>query len=154
MIPAKPRCMKRESKDSSEYSTPNPEQIYSAAELGEEPPHQGSPTATASEAIRAGIVDVLPPDPELELPGEELLLAGDEEVRLIDAEYVGDDIPGGATPTPGQNDVDDIGRAYGVSAQGDGELTSSEALLLVRDLRRWELDPRSDGDSAERDRQA
>lgn len=133
----------KESKIASEYSTPNPEELLSARELGEEPPHQRSPTALASEAVRVGIVDASPPAADLELPGEELLLAGDEEVQLIDSEYVGDDIPGGATPTPDQNDVDEIGRAYGLTAQDDGALTSSEALLLARDRRRWELDPRS-----------
>jgi len=133
----------KESKLASEYSTPNPEEILAARELGEEPPHQRSPMAAASEAVHVGIVDAELPAADRELPGEDLLLAGDEEVHLIDSEYVGDDIPGGATPTPDQNDVDDIGRAYGLTAQDDGALTSSEALLLARDRRRWELDPRS-----------
>ena len=76
------------------------------------------------------------------LPGESSLQAGDPDVDPLDNEYTGDQIPGGATPTPDQNDVDEVGRAYGLPDTADG-LVSTEEQVSRRDQERWELDPRS-----------
>lgn len=72
---------------------------------------------------------------------------GDIEADPYQAEVTGEEAVGGQTPTPGQNDVDELGVSAGI------EMTDSEALPVVEKLRdrdenRWELDR----DSA-RDRQ-
>ena len=122
-------------------NTPTPLELASAREEHREPPPAVSPTELASEAAQTGLEDVEPADDE-PLPGESSLQAGDPDVDPLDNEYTGDDIPGGATPTPDQNDVDEVGRAYGLPDTADG-LVSTEEQVSRRDQARWELDPRS-----------
>lgn len=78
-----------------------------------------------------------------EIPGEAVLRAGDPDVNLLENEYSGDEVPGGSMPTPDQNNVDDVGRAYGLTDEDSGVLVSTEELQARRDRHRWELDPRS-----------
>jgi hypothetical protein len=79
--------------------------------------HTPSPTAIAAEALRTGVA----PQPEnprrrpVEIPGEEdTLLVGD----------------------PGQDRVDDIGRAYGVQEVDSGALKPAAEILDERDRHR------------------
>ena len=73
------------------------------------------------------------------------LSGGDVDARWEDAESSGDESVGGSTAIPGQNDVDDLGRAIGVTYADGEELTGGEKQRL-RDERRWELDPASADD--------
>jgi hypothetical protein len=102
--------------------------------------HESSPTAVAAEAMRSG---VLPPGPRKrdEIPASDSILLGDPDDRLLANEYVGEDTPGGSTPTPDQNGVDEIGRAYGLQEEDSGALRSSAEVLGRRDRRRSELRP-------------
>jgi hypothetical protein len=73
------------------------------------------------------------------------LTAGDVDAKWEDAYAVGDEAPGGDNPTPGQDRVDDIGKALGVQYQDDQELQGGDE-IVERDKHRWELDPASSED--------
>lgn len=73
------------------------------------------------------------------------LTAGDLDARWDDAYAVGDEAPGGDNPTPGQDRVDDIGKALGV-VYADGEELQASDKIAERDVHRWELDPASSDD--------
>jgi hypothetical protein len=104
--------------------------------LSSEPP---SPTAVAAEALRTGIL------PRVARRGPELsredvtMLVGDPDDHSLANEYVGEDTPGGSTPTPDQSNVDDIGRAYGLQEEDSGALQSASEVLARRDRHRSEL---------------
>jgi Family of unknown function (DUF6335) len=77
-----------------------------------------------------------------EIPHEGAAMrCGDPDDRTLDNEYVGDELPGGAAPTPDQNRVDDIGRAYGRQEEDSGALRTSAEILERRDRHRAELAP-------------
>jgi hypothetical protein len=104
--------------------------------------HQPSPTAVAAEALRTGVLPLAPGRRRGEIPHEdERIRAGDPDDSSLANEYVGEDVPGGSTPTPDQNDVDEIGRVYGLQDEDAGSLRSSEEVLARRDRRRSELRP-------------
>ena len=73
------------------------------------------------------------------------LAGGDIDAKWQDAAAVGDEAPGGDNPTPGQDRVDDIGKALGVNYRGDEELQGGDE-ITKRDKHRWELDPASSDD--------
>lgn len=105
----------------------------------DEPEHASSGTAVAAEALRSGVVpNAAPRHPDDDaIPGEgERIRAGDPETEALRNEYVGEETPGGSTPTPDQGNVDDIGRAYGVQEEDSGELRTSGELMAGRDQRR------------------
>lgn len=77
------------------------------------------------------------------------LSAGDVDARWEMAESGGDETVAGSMPTPGQNDVGEMGKALGVPYQDNEELKSGEK-VRQRDRERWELDPASSEDWAER----
>ena len=109
---------------------------------GAEQPHLPSPTAIAAEALRTGIVPLVPARRRDEIPREdERLRAGDPDDSGLANEYVGEEVPGGSAPTPDQNDVDEIGRAYGLQDEDGASLRSSEEVLARRDRHRPELQP-------------
>lgn len=101
---------------------------------------QQSPTAVAAEALRTG---VMPPTSrrEAEIPHANRILAGDPDDGMLANEYSGENTPGGSSPTPDQNDVDEIGRAYGLQDEDSGELHSGSEVLERRDRHRSELNP-------------
>ena len=66
---------------------------------------------------------------------------GDPDDHCLANEYVGDETPGGSTATPDQNNVDEIGRAYGLQDEDNGPLRSASEVLDGRDRRRIELRP-------------
>jgi len=70
------------------------------------------------------------------------LTAGDVDANWEDAYAIGDEAPGGDSPTPDQDRVDDIGKALGVQYDDDEELMGG-AEIEERDAHRWELDPKS-----------
>jgi hypothetical protein len=83
-------------------------------------------------------------------PGADPTLSGgDIDARWEDAESGGDETVGGSTATPGRNDVDAIGEAMGV-AYADGEVLKVGEKEEGRDKHRWELDPASSEDYADR----
>jgi hypothetical protein len=77
------------------------------------------------------------------------LSGGDIDARWEDAESGGDETVGGSTATPGRNDLDEIGAAMGV-AYADGEVLRVGEKEAERDQHRWELDPASSEDYADR----
>jgi hypothetical protein len=127
----------------SEYMTNSPEELAAASEEGREPRHQGSLAEIAEDAAQSGVVDSSLHSSPDEVPGETELRAGDPDVGLLESEYNGEEIPGSSMPTPDQNGVDDIDRAYGLTDDDGGQVVLSEESGARRDRHRWELDPRS-----------
>jgi hypothetical protein len=78
-------------------------------------------------------------------------LAGGDPDAAATATGSGEEAVGGSTPTPDQNDVDDIGRALGVTYHPDEPLHTTEKIGR-RDDERWELNPASSEDFEERQR--
>jgi hypothetical protein len=88
------------------------------------------------EAMRTGMTVGDGPLPAV--PGEdERLQVGDPDVDPLENELSGDELPGGDMPTPDQSNVDEIGRAYGLTDQDSGSLVLGDDLLVRRDARRW-----------------
>lgn len=106
-------------------------------------PRYNSATAVAAEALRTGIVPgVRARKRQAEIPREdETIRVGDPDDRSLANEYVGEDTPGGTSPTPDQNSVDDIGRVYGLQEEDAGPLRSGAEVLSRRDKHRPELTP-------------
>lgn len=102
------------------------------------PRHVASPTAVAAEALRTGVLPGSRRRDEIPHEGETIRV-GDPDDRSLANEYVGEETPGGTTPTPDQNSVDDIGRAYGLQDEDQGELHAAGEILQRRDKKRMEL---------------
>lgn len=121
----------------------------SVARRKDEPEHALSPTAVAAEALRTGVVassaERLPAAEAIPGPEAETILAGDPDDEPLRNEYVGEETPGGSTPTPDQSNVDDIGRVYGVQEEDSGELRTSTEVMEGRDRRRRGPDVRRRG---------
>jgi hypothetical protein len=73
------------------------------------------------------------------------LAGGDVDAKWQDAYAIGDEAPGGDNPTPGQDRVDDIGKALGIQYREEQELQGGDE-VIERDRHRWELDPASSDD--------
>jgi hypothetical protein len=71
------------------------------------------------------------------------LTGGDVDADWQSAKDVGAEAVGGHAPTPGQDRVDEIGRALGIEQAVDDEVHTHEEILEERDEDRWELDRRS-----------
>lgn len=69
------------------------------------------------------------------------LSGGDLDAAWDDAN-VGEETAGGMAPTPDQDDVVEIGKAYGITYAEDEPLHTGEK-LAERDEERWELNPKS-----------
>ena len=100
-------------------------------------------TAVAAEAMRTGVVPCRGrPAPRAEIPREgDTIRVGDPDDRALANEYGGEETPGGTATTPDQNEVDAIGRAYGLQEEGAGALRCASEILTRRDRRRSELIP-------------
>jgi len=100
-------------------------------------------TAVAAEALRTGVLPLAArASRRAEIPGGgDRIRVGDPDDRVLANEYVGEETPGGTTPTPDQNDVDAIGRAYGLQEEDAGALRCASEILDRRDHRRSELTP-------------
>jgi hypothetical protein len=79
------------------------------------------------------------------------LNAGDPDVEIEDAAYVGEEAIGGGNPTPDQDVVDEIGEAVGLTYQDNEPLHTTEK-VEERDRHRWELDPASSEDYQDRNK--
>ena len=85
-----------------------------------------------------------------ENPGlDPALSGGDIDAQWEMAESQGDEAVAGSSPTPGQNNTDEIGTAIGVTYQDNEELKAGEK-ERERDRHRWELDPASSDDYIDR----
>ncbi|WP_017296935.1 DUF6335 family protein [Nodosilinea nodulosa] len=73
---------------------------------------------------------------------EQPLTAGDADAIAARASTVGEEAIGGTTPTPDQNNIDDIGAAVGVSTQPEHPVGVLNKMNR-RDDNRFELDPDS-----------
>ena len=94
------------------------------------------------EALRTGVLPRAYHRREA-IPREgEKIRVGDPDDDSLSNEYVGEDVPGGSSPTPDQSNVDDIGRAYGLQDEDSGPLRASGEVLSRRDWRRSGLKPR------------
>jgi uncharacterized protein DUF6335 len=99
-----------------------------------------SATAIAAEALRTGLLPATAWH-RRDGTGDEVLRVGDPDDSTLANEYVGEETPGGTTPTPDQNGVDEIGRAYGLQEEDNGALRSAAEVLSRRDRWRSELMP-------------
>jgi hypothetical protein len=100
-----------------------------------------SATAVAAEALRTGLLPTAGRRRD-EIPREgETIRVGDPDDDSLANEYVGEETPGGTTPTPDQNSVDDIGKVYGLQEEDTGALRSGAEVLDRRDRHRGELQP-------------
>ena len=85
-----------------------------------------------------------------ENPGMDPTLSGsDIDAQWDMAESQGDEAVAGDMPTPGQNNVQEMGQAMGVTYADDEELKVGEK-ERSRDKNRWELDPASSEDYQDR----
>jgi len=101
-----------------------------------------TPTAVAAEALRTGVLPWCGTPRREAIPHEgETIRVGDPDDSSLANEYVGEETPGGTTPTPDQNDVDEISRAYGLQEEDSGALRSAGEILARRDRHRIELQP-------------
>jgi hypothetical protein len=103
--------------------------------------HLDSGTAVAAEALRTGVLPEGLRRREAIPHEDETIRVGDPDDDSLANEYVGENVPGGSTPTPDQSNVDDIGRAYGLQDEDNGTLRTSREVLAHRDRRRPELRP-------------
>ena len=76
------------------------------------------------------------------------LSAGDVDAAWEDSEAAGEESVGGSVSTPDQDNVDELGKAAGVTYQDDEPLNSDKK-ILEHDRRRWELNPASADDQDE-----
>ena len=130
----KARARRRRSTD-GRLAVPRVRPVLDGAPRGEQ-----SPTAVAVEAIRTGVLPLRVP--ERRAPAsEEAIRVGDPDDDIMGNEYVGEETPGASTPTPDQNMVDEIGRAYGLQEEDTGALQSGADVLARRDRHRGELQP-------------
>jgi hypothetical protein len=81
-----------------------------------------------------------------------ILAGGDVDARWDDAESSGEETVAGSAPTPGQDVVDEIGQAMGITYADNEELKVGEK-ERSRDKHRWELDPASSEDYQDRARE-
>jgi hypothetical protein len=81
-----------------------------------------------------------------------ILSGGDIDARWEDADSSGEESVAGSASTPGQDNVQEIGEALGITYQDNEELRVGEK-EEDRDKKRWELDPASSDDYQERIRE-
>ncbi len=77
------------------------------------------------------------------------LAAGDIDAAWDNADEVGEEAVGGTTPTPDQDIVDEVGKAVGLTYSNTEPLHTDDK-LGQRERDRWELNPASDPEYAER----
>jgi len=77
------------------------------------------------------------------------ITGGDVDAQWESAQFSGDESAVSSMPTPEQNDVDNLGRAMGVTYNDNEELKAGEK-ERSRDKNRWELDPASSEDYQDR----
>lgn len=78
------------------------------------------------------------------------LAGGDEDAAWQESD-IGDELVGGSNPTPGQDVVEELGAAAGLSYEDNESLRPTDK-VRDRDAHRWELDPASSEDYQDRSR--
>jgi Family of unknown function (DUF6335) len=102
----------------------------------------GCPTEIAIEALRTGILALHNHRRRDGIAREgEAMRVGDPDDDSLADEHAGEEAPWRGAPTPDQNSVDDVGRAYGVQEEDSGLLRTSAEVLTRRDHHRMELQP-------------
>jgi len=81
-----------------------------------------------------------------------ILSGGDIDARWEDADSSGEESVAGSASTPGQDNVEEIGEALGITYQDNEPLRVGEK-EESRDKKRWELDPASSDDYQDRIRE-
>jgi hypothetical protein len=74
---------------------------------------------------------------------------GEVDAKWEDAQFSGDESAVSSMSIPGTGQVDDVGRAMGVTYSDNEELKFGDK-ERSRDLKRWELDPASSDDYQDR----
>jgi hypothetical protein len=100
--------------------------------------------------VRAGsakLAERLRDDPN----ADPTITGGDLDANWTDAQFSGEESAVGSSPSPDQNVVEEIGSAMGIQYADDEPLKVGEK-EQERDKHRWELDPASSEDYAERAR--
>src|SRR4029450_2903563 len=94
--------------------------------------------AEAMSAARRAVLSPLPADGIRR--ERRKVRAGDPDQGILENEEdVGNDRPGRTTPAPDPNEVDEVGRAWGVQEEDSGALRSSSEIMASRDHHRSEL---------------
>ena len=118
----------------------NPERDQVRA--GREPQQYISVTSMMDDALQSGISPLVQQDEEI--PGEDdVLSGGDPDVDPLEVEYSGDEAAGGSNSSPDNNNVDAIGRLYGITQADTNGLVLGDDLIAPRDKHRWENNPAS-----------
>lgn len=86
--------------------------------------------------------DEAPTPIELHNSESPVLSGGDVDADWGRANEAGEETVGGSVATPGQNQVDELGEAWGVEYQDDEPIQTQEK-IDKRDRDRWELNPAS-----------
>lgn len=76
---------------------------------------------------------------------EPIISGGDIDTNLQQAEFSGEEAVGGTSPTPDQNNVDEIAASVGTEVFDQEDRYATDE-LDQRDSQRWELDPKSSED--------
>lgn len=122
----------------TDETTPEREQVSTGHEL----PHHVSITSVMDDAMESGVSPLATPDEEI--PGQDdALRAGDPDVDPLLIAYSGDEAAGGSNASPDNNDVDAIGRLYGLAEADEHDLVLGDDLIAPRDRDRWENNPAS-----------
>jgi hypothetical protein len=77
------------------------------------------------------------------------LAAGDVDADWEEADETGEEAVGGMNPTPDQDNVDELGKAVGLT-YSDTEPLHTDDKLTKRERDRWDLDPASDPEYQDR----
>jgi hypothetical protein len=118
------------SKDAPGYDLPPGQSAIEAARIGQEDQSEnvGANIAAKQDHMAAG----MPPS------------AGDPDVMQEQAKVVGEEAIGGTTPTPDQDNVDEVAAAVGINTQAEHPVRVTREMQR-RDEQRYELDPESKG---------
>lgn len=129
---------------------PRPEEIDKTPPSQESPGYDLPPGQSAIEAARVGQED------QSEAIGADVAskrdhmasgmppTAGDPDALQDQAKVVGEEAIGGTTPTPDQDNVDEIAAAVGINTQAEHPVRVTREMHR-RDEQRYELDPESKG---------
>lgn len=96
---------------------------------------------TERQHVTAGS-DQLPEDISQHHSKSPDLSAGDLDATWADTDLAGEEWAGGTVSTPDQDIVGELGEAVGLIYDDDEEL-DAEGRMIIRDRKRWELDPAS-----------
>lgn len=134
--------------DSAKVSSPQVSQsIDKTPPAADEPVTDLPPAQAAAEAARSGLEDnsamigaEVPTNNRMASGSS--TTAGDPDAMNYQAKVVGEEAIGGTTPTPDQNNVDEIMAAVGIDTEDEQPVAVKDEMDR-RDDQRFELDPDS-----------